>query len=74
MSLIDEQELDLQLGEAREQIKQLRQELAEQNADSPIWKQASKLYGPYVYSAFHPRTKRKPKKLKSLSGLGEALL
>ena len=29
MSLIDEQELDLQLGEAREQIKQLRQELAE---------------------------------------------
>jgi predicted RNase H-like nuclease (RuvC/YqgF family) len=29
MSIIDEQELDLQLGEAREQIKQLRQELAE---------------------------------------------
>ena len=29
MSLSDEQELDLQLGEAREQIKNLRQELAE---------------------------------------------
>ena len=29
MSIQDEQELDLQLGEAREQIKQLRQELAE---------------------------------------------
>ena len=29
MSIIDEQELDLQLGEAREQIKQLRKELAE---------------------------------------------
>ena len=29
MSIADEQELDLQLGEAREQIKQLRQELAE---------------------------------------------
>lgn len=29
MALVDEQELDLQLGEAREQIKKLRQELAE---------------------------------------------
>ena len=29
MSLTDEQELDLQLGESREQIKNLRQELAE---------------------------------------------
>ena len=29
MSLSDEQELDLQLGEAREQIKNLRQEIAE---------------------------------------------
>ena len=28
MSLADEQELDLQLGESREQIKNLRQELA----------------------------------------------
>jgi len=29
MALADEQELDLQLGEAREQIKNLRQEIAE---------------------------------------------
>ena len=28
MALVDEQELDLQLGEAREQIKDLRQEIA----------------------------------------------
>jgi len=28
MALVDEQELDLQLGEAREQIKNLRQEIA----------------------------------------------
>jgi hypothetical protein len=29
MSLADERELDLQLGEAREQIKELREKLAE---------------------------------------------
>jgi hypothetical protein len=65
MSIIDEQELDLQLGEAR---AQLRQELAERK------RRASSNRSYTVYSAFNPRTKKKPKKLKSLSGLGEALL
>jgi hypothetical protein len=42
--------------------------------ESYIWKQASKLFGLHAHSDSSQKTKRKPNRLKDLSGLGEALL